>query len=424
MSGTAVSIAQQAASARIAAHGWARTTAAQRDGALRAIAQALREHALAIETANAEDLREGAVAGLDTAMLDRLRLDVPRLHALSADVEHLAAAPDPLASTFDGRTLDNGLRLHKRRVPIGVIGIVYEARPNVTIDALALTLKTGNGVVLRGGKESLRSNRLLVQVARAAIADCGLDPDIVQFVDRSARDAVLELLHCGALIDLVIPRGGAGLHALCRAEARMPVITGGIGICHLYLSASADLARALPLILNAKTQRPTVCNALDTVLIDRAIAAQALPLLLPALLAAGVQCRLDPATLALTPDGLRPQVQPAGAQDFDTEWLGLVLGMAVVEGLDAAIDHIRRHSSGHSDGILSADPDQAHQFLERVDSAAVYWNASTRFTDGGQFGLGAEVAVSTQRIHARGPMGLEALTSYKWVVQGDYHVRP
>lgn len=415
-------VAAQAAAARQSCAALARASGALRDALLVAIATRLRSEAAVLAAANAADLADGAAAGLDSAMLDRLRLDAPRLAALATDVERLAALPDPLAQTFDAQTLPNGLTVHKRRIPIGVLAVIYEARPNVTIDAIALALKTGNAVVLRGGSESRRSNRALVAVARAALAAAGLPANAVQFVDSADRSDVLALLECGDHIDLVVPRGGAALHALCRRHARMPVITGGIGICHLYVERSADPERALTVIHNAKTQRPTVCNALDTVLVDQAIAADFVPRLV-ARLAGEVDLRLDPAawqTLAAPPPG----VQPAGAADFDREWLSLVLGVAVVVDVDHAIAHVQQHGSGHSDGILSADPASARQFLEAVDSAAVYWNASTRFTDGSQLGLGAEVAISTQRIHARGPMGLEALTSYKWVIQGDYHIRP
>lgn len=416
-------VAGQARAARGTCARLARSSGAQRDALLQAIARGLRDAAAAIHAANQADLAAGTLAGLDAAMLDRLRLDLPRIAALAGDVERLAALPDPLAATFEQQTLPNGLEVHKRRIPIGVIGVVYEARPNVTIDAIALALKTGNAVVLRGGSEALLSNRALVGVCREALAHTGLPTDAVQFIDSTERADVLALLGCGEDIDLIVPRGGAGLHALCRAHARMPVITGGIGICHLFVERSADLQRALTVILNAKTQRPTVCNALDTVLLDLGIAADFLPQLVPALRAAGVELRLDARAAALvTPDGVG--IRCAEPADFDREWLALVLGVAVVDDLAAAIAHVQQHSSGHSDGILSAAPELAQRFLDSIDSAAVYWNASTRFTDGSQLGLGAEVAISTQRIHARGPMGLDALTSYKWIIRGDYHVRP
>ena len=403
-----------------------RSPHAQRNAVLAAIADGLLMHNDAIAAANAEDLAAGAEAGLDAAMLDRLRLDAPRIAALAADVRTLIDLPDPLAVRFDERVLPNGLKLHRRRVPIGVLGVIYESRPNVTVDVAALAIKSGNAAILRGGKESLRTNLALIEVVQAALAQAGLPAQCIDLIRSIDRAQVLELLKLDAFVDLIIPRGGAALHAFCREHARMPVITGGIGICHLYIDDRADLSRVVPVIRNAKVQRPTVCNALDTVLVHRAVAARVLPELVRTLAQDGVRFRVDAPALdlleAAVPD-LRASVRPAEPDDFDTEWLSLTLGIRVIDDLDAAIEHIDAHSSGHSDGILTEDSDRARDFLERVDSAAVYWNASTRFTDGGQFGLGAEVAVSTQRIHARGPMGLEELTSYKWVAEGDYHVR-
>lgn len=417
--------ADLARAARASLPALAAADAGVRDGFLRALAARLREHGGPVLAGNADDL--AAAPHLDASLRDRLRLDAGRLHALAAALDQLAALPDPLGQRFDARTLGNGLRLHRRRVPLGVLGVVYEARPNVTIDVAALAIKTGNGAVLRGGSEARGSNRALVGCVHAALARVGLPPEAIGFVDGDGRDQVLAMLECGEDIDLMIPRGGAGLHAFCRQHARMPVVTGGIGICHLYVDARADLARALEVIENAKIQRPTVCNALDTVLVHRDVAATFVPTLVERLHARGVELRLEARALAAlaAAGGARPAgVHAAHAGDFDREWLALVLGVAVVDGMPAAIAHIRRHGSGHSDGILSDDAATAAAFLDQVDSAAVYWNASTRFTDGEQFGLGAEVAVSTQRVHARGPMGLEQLTSYKWVVEGDYHVRP
>ncbi len=403
-----------------------RSTHAQRNAALAAIADTLLTRSTTIAAANAEDLVAGAEAGLDAAMLDRLRLDAPRIAALAADVRTLIDLPDPLAVRFDERVLPNGLKLHRRRVPIGVLGVIYESRPNVSIDVAALAIKSGNAAILRGGKESLRTNLALIEVVQQALLQAGLPANSIDLIRSIDRTQVLELLKLDAFVDLIIPRGGAALHAFCREHARMPVITGGIGICHLYIDDRADLARAVPVIRNAKVQRPTVCNALDTVLVHRAVAPRVLPELVRTLAADGLRFRVDAPALdmleATVPD-LRASVRPAEPDDFDTEWLSLTLSIRVVNDLDAAIEHIDAHSSGHSDGILTEDGDRARDFLERVDSAAVYWNASTRFTDGGQFGLGAEVAVSTQRIHARGPMGLEELTSYKWVAEGDYHTR-
>jgi glutamate-5-semialdehyde dehydrogenase len=416
-----------AAATRVAWKTLKRSAHASRNAALFAIADALIARTAEIEAANDADL--AAASDLDPAMRERLRLDAPRIAALAADVRALVQLPDPLAARFDQRVLGNGLRVHRRRVPVGVLGVIYESRPNVTIDVAALAIKSGNAAILRGGKESLATNLALADCVRAGLRDAGLPEASIALIPSRDRAQVLELLRLEHQVDLIIPRGGAALHAFCREHARMPVITGGIGICHLYVDEHAALERVVAVIRNAKVQRPTVCNALDTVLVHRAVAARLLPDLVRALANDGVRFRVDAGAagvlepmLAATPE-LRSRVQLAGPQDFDTEWLSLVLGIAVVDGPDAAIAHIDAHSSGHSDGILTEDEARARDFLERVDSAAVYWNASTRFTDGGQLGLGAEVAVSTQRIHARGPMGLEELTSYKWVVEGDYHAR-
>ncbi|GMU44762.1 MAG: gamma-glutamyl phosphate reductase [Lysobacterales bacterium] len=412
-----------ASAARRASAALKRASGEVRDAFLGVLASLLENRVGEIESANRSDLAAGEIAGMAPAMLDRLLLDTRRIGAIAQDLRQLARLPDPLAERFDARTLDSGLQVHKRRVPLGVLGVIYESRPNVTIDVAALAIKTGNAAVLRGGKEAIASNRVLLGIAREALADCGLPADALQFVDRSEREASLALLQQDDLIDLIIPRGGAGLHAFCRQHSRIPVITGGIGICHLYVDRHADLERALPVIRNAKVQRPTVCNALDTVLVHREVAARFVPALVALLGGDGVEFRCDDASLPLADAVPEMRVRPAGPQDFDTEWLALVLGIRVVDDAEAAMAHIERHSSGHSDGILSENPELAATFLERIDSAAVYWNASTRFTDGGALGLGAEVAISTQRLHARGPMGLAELTSYKWVIEGDYHVR-
>ena len=322
--------------------------------------------------------------------------------------------------------LPNGLRLCKQRVPLGVLGVIYESRPNVTMDVAGLAIKTGNGVILRGGKETIHSNRTLVALVHKALEASNLPADAVQFIDSPDRALVLELLKLHEYVNLIIPRGGAELHKFCRENSQIPVITGGMGICHLFVDESANLDAALPVIYNAKVQRPSVCNSLDTVLTHPAVAADILPRIVAQLAPAGVTFRADAAAMAhlekLSPE-LRALVSPAGPDDFDTEWMALILGLKVVSGLDEAIAHINAHSQGHSDGILTENNANAARFINEVDSAAVYVNASTRFTDGGQFGLGAEVAISTQRLHARGPMGLRELTIYKWVAEGEYHVR-
>lgn len=414
------SLAQRA---RAASQLLKRSSGATRNAFLQCLANLLRERSAAIVSANALDMAAAVPAGLNVAMQDRLRLDAARIEGIAADVEHVITLADPLGVQFDASTLRSGIAAHKRRVPLGVLGVIYESRPNVTIDVAALAIKTGNAAVLRGGKEAIESNRVLLNLAREALAHTGLPVDALGFVDSTAREATLELLQLDDLVDLIIPRGGAGLHAFCRRESRIPVITGGIGICHLYIDAQADLDRVLPVIRNAKVQRPTVCNALDTVLIHREVAAACLPPLVALLSADGVEFRCDPQSRGLAEAVTGAKVLPAGAADFDTEWLALVLGVRIVDSAEAAMAHIEQHSSGHSDGILTEDAALAEAFLARIDSAAVYWNASTRFTDGAEMGLGAEVAVSTQRLHARGPMGLTELTSYKWVLSGDYHVR-
>jgi len=411
--------------ARLAARALARASNADRVRALGALEAALLDQQPAILAANAQDVAAAQAAGLSAALVDRLTLTPARLAGIAADIATIAALPDPLGVVFDARTLPNGLQVHRQRVPIGVLGVIYESRPNVTIDVASLALRTGNAAILRGGRETIASNRALVAVVHAALATAGLPAAAVQFVDDPDRRYVTELLRLHQYVDVIIPRGGAALHTFCRENASIPVITGGMGICHLYVDASADLARALPVISNAKVQRPSVCNALDTVLVHHSVAAAFLPQIVAHLGVQGVTFRAEPRALAaLGGAHAPPAVQPAGPDDFDTEWMALILGLKVVDDLDEALQHIETHSTAHSDGILTQTPAQADRFVAEVDSAAVYVNASTRFTDGAQLGLGAEVAVSTQRLHARGPMGLPELTIYKWVVRGDYTVRP
>jgi glutamate-5-semialdehyde dehydrogenase len=401
---------------------------AHKDAFLHLLADRLLAKVDPILEANSLDVAEAEQAGLSPALIDRLALNVDRLQQIASEVRSVARLPDPVGEVFEASKLPNGLKVYKQRVPLGVLAVIYEARPNVTVDAICLAIKTGNAVILRGSSETLRSNRLLVEVARSALQESRLPEHAVQFIDEPDRQLVMELLQMVDEIDLLIPRGGAALHQFCRENSRIPVITGGIGICHLFVDDSADLDASIQVVLNAKLQRPTVCNALDTLLVHQAVAVQLLPRLIEALAPAGVTFRVDPTAwgflVAVAPDGHAPaSVTLAGPADFDTEWLSLILGLKVVSGLDEAIAHIQAHSTGHSDGILTENEAHARRFIARVDSAAVYVNASTRFTDGSQLGLGAEVAISTQRLHARGPMGLRELTTYKWVVQGDYHVR-
>ena len=399
---------------------------AEKDAALKALAEKLLAEQDAIIAANAADLAQAEAAGLAPALIDRLRLTPERIAGIAADLRKVTELADPVGEIFDAQVMPNGLKVHKQRVPIGVLAVIYESRPNVTIDVTGLALKSGNAVILRGGSETLHSNRALVAVIRAALAESGLPQGAVQFIDSSDRALVMEMLQMGDEIDMLIPRGGAGLHRFCRENSRIPVITGGIGVCHLFVDRSADLPAAVDVIRNAKVQRPSVCNALDTVLVHQMVADEVIPAVVRTLSADGVTFRLGPAALAALADhpDLLASVAPAGPEDFDTEWLSLVLGIKVVAGLEEALDHIQAHSTGHSDGILTRDAANADRFVQAVDSAAVYVNASTRFTDGSQLGLGAEVAISTQRLHARGPMALEALTTYKWVIRGENHVRP
>lgn len=408
--------------ARSAARVLARSEGAARAAALEQIAARLVGDGAAALAANAAEVAAAGAAGLDAALLDRLTLDPARIRAIAADTLAVAALPDPVGESFEAQTLPNGLRVRKVRVPLGVLGVIYEARPNVTVDVAALAIRSGNAVILRGGSETVASNGALADLVRASLDACGLPADAVQLIADPDRARVLELLRLEQSVDLIIPRGGAALHRFCREHSRIPVITGGIGICHLFVDASADPEAALAILHNAKVQRPTVCNALDTALVHRDLAAAFLPALVRRLSADGVSFRADPAAAAHLPG--EASVRAAADADFDTEWLSLVLGLKVVDSLEQALAHIAAHSSGHSDGILTRDPDHARRFTREVDSAAVYVNASTRFTDGGQLGLGAEVAISTQRLHARGPMGLRELTTYKWVIEGDGQVRP
>jgi glutamate-5-semialdehyde dehydrogenase len=409
--------------ARQSTRALAAATTAQKNACLLTLADLLVGQRDSVLAANRLDVAAAERSGLNPAMLDRLTLNPARLEGIAADLRQVADLLDPVGENFEAQTLPNGLRLRKQRVPIGVLGIIYESRPNVTIDAAGLALKTGNAVILRGGSETVQSNIALVALVHRALAEAGLPAGAVQFVEDPDRARVGELLRLNDYVDMIIPRGGAGLHKFCRDNSNIPVITGGIGICHLFVDESADLAASLPVIRNAKIQRPTVCNALDTLLVHRAVAAEFLPKVVTKLAQDGVTFSAEPGAYAALP-GADPQlVYPAGPQDFDTEWLSLVLGLKVVSGLEEAVSHIAEHSTGHSDGILTENAENAARFVAQVDSAAVYVNASTRFTDGSQFGLGAEVAISTQRLHARGPMGLRELTSYKWIVQGDYSVR-
>ncbi|RME47626.1 MAG: glutamate-5-semialdehyde dehydrogenase [Chloroflexi bacterium] len=393
-----------------------------KNAALEAIATALETEQGAILAANEQDLADGQAAGLSQAMLDRLLLTPSRLDGMASDVRNVAALPDPTGEVFDMRTLPNGLQVGKKRVPIGVLGVIYESRPNVTVDIAALALKSGNAVILRGGKESRRSNQALAGLVQRAITQAGVPEGAVQLIETPDRELVRDMLRANEYIDMIIPRGGAGLHHFAIENATIPVITGGIGVCHTYVDETADLDKALEIVYNAKVQRPTVCNALDTLLVHRNVAAAFLPAVARRWREAGVELRCDPAALAILGDG--DGVRPASDDDFGKEFLSLVASVRIVDSLDEALDHIYKYGTGHSEAIVTESYHSAQRFLNEVDAAAVFVNASTRFTDGGQFGLGAEVAISTQRLHARGPMGLKELTTYKWIIRGDGHVRP
>ncbi|MEX0600337.1 MAG: glutamate-5-semialdehyde dehydrogenase [Rhodothermales bacterium] len=418
-----VSLVEMGRRALAASRTLARLSTVEKNEALAVIADELEASASDILRENSLDVDEGRENGLSEALLDRLLLTEERIQSLAADVRSVIDLSDPVGSEFGGRKLPNGMQLVKRRIPLGVIGVIYEARPNVTIDIASLCLKTGNAVILRGGSETFRSNIELIGVIRRALRRCGIPEDAVQYIENPDRALVEELLRLDEYVDMIVPRGGAGLHRLCRERSTIPVITGGIGICHVFVDASADQSRAVDIVENAKVQRPSVCNALDTLLVHADVAARFLPDVARRLLESGVEFRADDRAMAILKGVGGLSLEPAGDDDFDREWLGLTLGVRVVDDVDAAIEHIQSHSTDHSDSILTNDWDHANEFVDRVNSAAVYVNASTRFTDGGQFGLGAEVAVSTQKLHARGPMGLEELTTYKWIGYGNGHVR-
>lgn len=401
-----------------------RAPTAVKNAALIAIADALEAHTDAILSANTLDLTDARANGMSEAMLDRLNLH-GRIGGIAADVRSVAALPDPVGATIEARTMPNGLQVSKRRTPLGVIGVIYESRPNVTVDVISLCLKSGNAVILRGGSETLRSNMALVKVIRDALAPFSADipADAIQYIDDTDRRYVLELLKLHQYVDMIIPRGGNALHMFCRENSVIPVITGGIGICHIFVDETADLDAALAIIHNAKVQRPSVCNAAEVLLVHENVAADFLPRVIDHLGASGVTFRAEPRALAALNGSADARVTPAGAEDFDTEWLALILSVKVVSGLDEAITHIQQHHTQHSDSILTENLEHAAQFIDAIDSAAVYVNASTRFTDGSQLGLGAEMAISTQKLHARGPLALEELTTYKWVIIGEGHVR-
>ncbi|MTD40896.1 glutamate-5-semialdehyde dehydrogenase [Erwinia sp. CPCC 100877] len=413
---------QMGKAAKEASYQLAQLSGQEKNRVLVRIADQLEAQASEILAANERDLGQARDNGLSEAMLDRLALTPSRLKGIADDVRRVCQLADPVGQVIGGGPLDSGLRLERRRVPLGVVGVIYEARPNVTIDVASLCLKTGNAVLLRGGKETYRTNAATVKVIQNALEACGLPAGAVQAIDSPDRALVAEMLRMDRYIDMLIPRGGAGLHKLCREQSTIPVITGGIGVCHIFVDRSMAFEPALDIITNAKTQRPSTCNTVETLLVHRAIAKAFLPVLSQRMAEKSVTLHADRAALAELEEG-PAQVVPLKPEELDDEFLSLDLNVCLVDDLDGAIDHIRQHGTRHSDAILTRDMRSAGRFVNAVDSAAVYVNASTRFTDGGQFGLGAEVAVSTQKLHARGPMGLEALTTWKWIGYGDDTVR-
>ncbi len=403
--------------AKDAAFQLATASTAQKNQALAFIADELEANAAQILAANAKDIQLGREAGLTDALLDRLLLNESRLNAIANDVRNVISLNDPVGSEIDSKVLENGMSLSRRRVPLGVVGVIYEARPNVTIDIAALCLKTGNASILRGGKETFFSNMELVKVIQSALEKAQLPAASVQYIEKPDRELVTQLLKLDDYVDMIIPRGGAGLHKMCKENSTIPVIIGGFGISHIFVDESADLDKSVDVIENAKVQRPSACNALDTLLVHEAIAQPLLEKLV-AKLNGKVTFVAEPKAKALMSAATELRVAQAG--DFDTEWLSYTLGVKVVRDVNEAIDHMREHNASHSDAIMTNSLVNAERFINSAGSAAVYVNASTRFTDGAQFGLGAEVAVSTQKLHARGPMGLEELTSYKWVGKANY----
>ncbi|MCK6623964.1 MAG: glutamate-5-semialdehyde dehydrogenase [Anaerolineae bacterium] len=408
--------------AKKAARTLATLDTATKNKALNIIAETIMEQEPIILEANDKDIDAGRANGLSEALLDRLLLTPTRLESMANDVKSIINLPDPVGEEFESRRLPNNLQVSKRRIPIGVIGVIYESRPNVTIDISALCLKSGNAAILRGGKEAAHSNRALAEAVRLGCASAGLPTEGIQLIESTDRELIKEMLRANGLIDMIIPRGGAALHQFAIENATVPVITGGIGICHVYVDVAADLTKVAPIVVNAKVQRPSVCNAMDTLLVHQTVAPQILPRVADAWAEHNVEIRCDPRALAILED--HPAVKPAGPDDFDTEFMALIAAVKIVDNLDEALDHIYTHGSSHTDAIITEDYSAAMRFVNEVNSAAVLVNASTRFNDGGQFGLGAEVAVSTQPLHARGPMGLKELTTYKWVVLGNGQVRP
>jgi glutamate-5-semialdehyde dehydrogenase len=420
---TAQSVAQLCLAARDASRTLAALPTGVKDAALHAIADALETRTPAILEANARDMEAGREAGLDAALLDRLALDAGRVRAMADGVRAIAALPDPVGEVIDGHRLPNGLDVRKVRVPLGVVAVVYEARPNVTIDAAALCLKSGNAIVLRGSSSAAHSNAVLSSIAAEAAVGAGVPAGAIVLVAGGGREELAELATQEGVVDLIVPRGGEGLKAALKGVATVPVIYAASGNCHVYVDAAADLDAAERIVVNAKTQRPGVCNAAETLLVHSRVAPTFLPRVLAALREAGVELRVDGRAHALAGEALAGTLTDASDEDWDTEFLALILAVGVVDSVEEAIAHVNAHGSGHSEAIVTDSAAAARAFERGVDAACVYVNASTRFTDGGEFGMGAEIGNSTQKLHARGPIGLRELCTFKYVVHGDGHVR-
>ena len=410
--------------AQKAARKLARLSTEDKNAVLMNLVDLLRSDQEDVLEANRADYEEAESEGLEESLLDRLLLTSDRLNGTADEIQRVAELPDPIGEVIETSSLPNGLTTSRRRVPLGVVGSIYESRPNVTIDIFGLCLKSGNACILRGGKETIRSNTALVTVLRKALTKAGVTTDVVQFVDNPDRVLVDAMLKMDGYIDLLVPRGGASLVKFVAENATMPAVTGGIGVCHTYVDRSADLEMAAEIVHNAKVRRPSICNALDTLLIHSEVAVDGLPIIAKALSASGVELRCDNRALSILGPHSSEVAIPANEDDWGREFLSLTAAVKVVDSFNDALEHIETYGSGHSEAIVTEDKSAATRFLDEVDAAAVYVNASTQFTDGGQFGLGAEVGISTQKFHARGPMGLKELTSYKWVVVGKGQVRP
>ena len=410
--------------ARDASRKVARLSTEDKNRVLTNLAALLRSDQAGVLVANEQEYEQAKADGLSESLLDRLLLTKERLDGIADELERVAELPDPVGEVIETATMPNGLITSRRRVPLGVVASIYESRPNVTVDIFGLCLKSGNACILRGGKEAIRSNTALVALVKRALAEAGVTEEAVQFVDNPDRALVDAMLRMNEYIDLLVPRGGANLIKFVADNATMPAVTGGIGVCHTYVDRAADLKMAAEIVHNAKVRRPSICNALDTVLVHSEIASEGLPLIAKQLAASGVELHCDNRTLSILGPDAPGVALPANEDDWGKEFLALIAAVKVVDSLEDALDHIEYYGSGHSEAIITQDAEAAARFMDEVDAAAVYVNASTQFTDGGQFGLGAEVGISTQKFHARGPMGLKELTSYKWVITGQGQIRP